>query len=178
MRPLLLRRRELLGLASSLLTVAGCGYRVGTHADLLPDTIHTIALPAWGNLTNRYKMTERIPNALAREFLTRTRYKPTSKPEEGDAILQGSVINYLSFPSISDPKGGRATAVQVSVYLQVSLTDRKSGKVLFTRPNIEFKQRYEIAVDQAAYFEESDAALDRLSRDVARTLVSSILEAF
>jgi hypothetical protein len=40
-------------------------------------------------------------------------------------------------------------------------------------------QRYEISVTSPqAYFEESDAALDRLSRDVARDLVSSILENF
>jgi hypothetical protein len=43
---------------------------------------------------------------------------------------------------------------------------------------MDFRQRYEIAVDQTAYFEESDVALDRLSRDVARALVSSVLEAF
>jgi hypothetical protein len=43
---------------------------------------------------------------------------------------------------------------------------------------MEFKQRYEIAVDQKAYLDESDVALDRLSRDVARTVVSSVLEAF
>jgi hypothetical protein len=33
-------------------------------------------------------------------------------------------------------------------------------------------------VDPNAYFEESDAAMDRLSRDVARTVVSGILEKF
>jgi hypothetical protein len=43
---------------------------------------------------------------------------------------------------------------------------------------MEFRQRYEISVDQLAYFEESDVALARLSQDVARTLVSSILENF
>lgn len=93
-------------------------------------------------------------------------------------MLTGAVVNYMSFPNVSDPRSGRATGVQVSVYLQVTLTERASGKVLYTRPNLEFRQRYEIAVDQAAYFEESDIALDRLSRDVARTLVSSVLEAF
>ena len=40
-------------------------------------------------------------------------------------------------------------------------------------------QRYEIAVvSNQAYFEEDEGAIDRLSRDVARDLVSSILENF
>jgi hypothetical protein len=43
---------------------------------------------------------------------------------------------------------------------------------------MEFRERYEISVDQRAYFDESDAALDRLTEDVARTMVSAILEKF
>lgn len=169
------RRALLAGMASFC---AGCGYHVSGHADTMPKNIHTIAVPAWGNLTSRYKLSEWLPRAIGREFLSRTRYRITAEPNDADAILTGSVVNYLAFPNVSDPQTGRATAIQVSVYLQITLTDRTSGKVIYTRPNIEFKQRYEISVDQSTYFDESDVALDRLSRDVARTVVSSVLEAF
>ena len=54
----------------------------------------------------------------------------------------------------------------------------KNGKILFQRPNVEFRERYEISVDPKQYFDESQAALLRLSRDVARTVVSSIIENF
>jgi len=64
------------------------------------------------------------------------------------------------------------------VTLQVSLTDRSTGRVLFSRPNMEVRERYEVAADQRAYFEESDIALDRLSRSVARSVVSAVLENF
>ena len=43
---------------------------------------------------------------------------------------------------------------------------------------MEFRERYEVSVDPSAYLEESDAALTRLSRDVARTVVSAVLERF
>ena len=101
-----------------------------------------------------------------------------ANPDEADAVLTGNVTNFLSFPSVTDPQTQRASAVLISVFVQVNLTERESGKVLFTRPNLEFRQRYEIAINQSAYFEESDIALERLASDVARTLVSSILEAF
>ena len=143
-----------------------------------PAYIHTIAIPAWGNLTNRYRLTESLPGAIGREFLSRTKYRITSDPNDADAVLTGAVVNYLAFPSVSDPRTGRATAIQVSVYLQVSLVDKKTGKVLYNRQSMEFKQRYEIAVEQVAYFDESDIALERLSKDVARTVVSAVLEAF
>jgi hypothetical protein len=63
------------------------------------------------------------------------------------------------------------------VQLQVRLTD-KTGKVIYDRPSLDFRERYEITVDPKQYFDESQAAAQRLSRDVARTVVSSILENF
>jgi hypothetical protein len=158
--------------------LAGCGYHVSGHADALPPAVKTIAIPAFGNLTNRYRLSERIPAAIGREFLARTRYRIVGEPEGADAVLTGAVVNYMSFPNVTDPTSARAAGIQISVIMQVTLTEQKTGKVLFTRPSLEFRQRYEIAADQTAYFEESDVALDRLSRDVARWLVSSVLEAF
>ena len=160
-----------------LVLLSGCGYRVAGHADALPATVQTIAIPAFGNMTSRYRLSERIPGAIGREFLSRTRYRVVGDPSQADAVLTGTVVNYLSIPNVSDPTSGRAAGIQISVLMAVSLTD-KTGKVLFARPSFEFRQRYEIAADQSAYFEESDVALDRLSRDVARWLVSSVLEAF
>ena len=169
-------RRSLI--AGSGLLTAACGYRAGSHSDLLPPTIKTIAIPIWGNNTANYRLSERLPGAIAREFISRTRYKVVGTVEEADAILNGNIANYLAFPNVTEPDTGRAVGIQISVIMGVSLTERVSGKTLFARPSVEFRNRYEIAVDQTKYFEESDAAMERLSRDVARTLVSSILEAF
>ena len=52
----------------------------------------------------------------------------------------------------------------------MTLTERTTGKVLYSRPNFEMKQRYEISIDPEKYFEESDTALDRLSQEAARQL--------
>jgi hypothetical protein len=50
--------------------------------------------------------------------------------------------------------------------------------VLFNRQNADFRERYEISVDPRNYFDESSTALERLSRDVARSVVSAVLENF
>ncbi|MBI1896063.1 MAG: hypothetical protein HYZ57_06050 [Acidobacteria bacterium] len=162
----------------TLLVCAGCGYHVSGHADLLPRTIGTISVPAFDNLTTRYKLSDRLPAAITREFISRTRYRIVADDTAADAVLRGAVVNYLAYPTIFDQVTGRAAGVQLSIFLQLSLTETGSGKVLFSRPNMEVRQRYEISTDQLAYFEESDLALERLSRDVARTVVSAILEAF
>lgn len=168
------------GLVTVLVSAAlggGCGYHVAGRADLLPKNLKTIAVPAFANATTRYQLTDRLPAAIAREFLRRTRYRVVPDAGQADAILQGSVTNYLSYPTVFEPVTSRAVAVQMTVILEIKLTQRETGTVLYHRP-MEVRQRYEISVDQVAYFDESGAALERLAQDVARAVVSGILENF
>lgn len=155
----------------------GCGYHVAGRADLLPKYVHTIAVPAFSNNTVRYRLTDRLPEDISKEFVLRTRYNITPEARGADAVLQGSVINYSAIPTVYDAIGGRASAVQVMVTLRLTLR-ASNGKVLFERQSMEVRERYEISGDARAYFEESDVALERMSRDVARSVVSAILENF
>jgi hypothetical protein len=157
--------------------LAGCGYHVAGHADLLPKNIKTIAIPAFGNVTMRYKLADRITAEVTREFISRTRYAVVADPKKADAVLTGALVNFTSYPTTFDPVTSRASGAQAIVNVQVMLMD-KTGKVLFNRPSMEVRQRYEIAVDAAGYFDESGPAMDRVARDVARSIVSSVLENF
>jgi hypothetical protein len=167
--------------AAAVLTaviLSGCGYKAGSRADLLPRNLHTIAVPAFNNLTPRYRLTDGVPASITREFLTRTRYRVVADPNEADAVLNGAIIAFNAFPTIFDPATGRAAAVQVNVVLQLRLMERQTGKVLFERQAFEARQRYEVSVDPVAYFDESGVGIDRLCRDVAQQLVSAVLENF
>ena len=158
-----------------------CGYGVTGKADLLPKTIKTIAIPAWGNQTERYKVGDLMAGALTREFISRTRYAIVADPNQAEAVLSGSVLQVLPQPTVTgrvEGRAERAAGVQILVLMQMRLTERATGKILFDRPRFEARQRYEISVDAAAYFEESSPALGRLARDVARDAVSAILEGF
>ena len=166
----------LLALAAILATA--CGYHVAGRADLVPKSIQTIAIPAFSNITTRYKLTDRLAEAISREFISRTRYRIVPDPDQADAVLRGAVLSYSSFPTIFDPATGRASGVQLQVTLRVSLVERASGKVLFNRPNMDVRERYQISTDPSVFFEESDAALDRASQQTARQVVSAILENF
>lgn len=157
---------------------AGCGYHVAGRADLLPKDLHTIAIPAFANATTLYTLTQSLPQAIGREFIRRTRYRIVADPAQADATLEGAVLQYFSYPTVFDASTGRASGVQMILVLDVKLRDVKTGNVLFQRPAMQVQNRYEISSDQAAYFEESDAALERLSAEVARALVSAILENF
>jgi RNase P/RNase MRP subunit p29 len=167
-----------IALAFAAACLCSCGYHVAGHTNLMPASIHTICVPAFGNATTRYKLTDRLAEAIAKEFISRTHYRVVSDPNTADAVLNGTVINYISYATVADPVTGRATAVDLRVYLRVSLTERATGKVLFTRPSMEVRERYEVSVDPRTYFDESDSALDRASRQVAATVVTAILTNF
>ncbi len=170
--------RLVLTLCLAALALAGCGYHVAGKADMLPKTIRTIAIPTFTNTSARYKLTDLLPAAITREFISRTKYQIITDPSQADAVLRGAIVNYFSYPIVFDPATGRASTVQLSVFLKVTLEERATGKILFTRPNMEVKERYEISVDPSVYFDESGPALQRISRDVARSVVSAVLENF
>lgn len=164
--------------ASVAVLVSSCGYHTGGRADLIPKTIHTIAIPAFANATTRYKLTDQLPEAIAREFIARTHYRIVTDPAAADAVLNGTVLTYVAYTTVVDPITGRASAVEVHVGMRLSLVERATGKVLYSRPNFEMRERYQIALDPNAFFEESDAALARASQQTAEQVVSSILENF
>jgi hypothetical protein len=158
--------------------LAGCGYHVAGHADLLPKTIRTIAVPAFGNITVRYQLARLLPTDITREFISRTRYKIVADPNQADAVLTGTLTNFALIPVVLEPVSGHATGVQVIVTMQVALTERATGKMLFQRSSYEIRERYEISVDPQAYFDETGTAIPRVSKDAARSLVTGILENF
>jgi hypothetical protein len=159
-----------------LVTLTACGYHVSGHGDMLPKTISTIAIPSFGNLTSRYKLARTLPTDIGREMISRTKYKIVAEPGQAEAVLTGTVRNFAAYPTIS--AGGRSTTVEAVVTLDVTLTNRATGAVLFSRAGAEFRERYEISIDPKAYFDESGTAMERLSKSVARSVVSAILEKF
>jgi len=157
---------------------AGCGYHVSGHGDLMPKTVKTIAVMPFANITVRYQLARMLPAEIGHEFITRTKYHIVADATQADAVLTGTLSNFAYYPTIFDPVSGRATAVDVIVTLQVTLTNRATGTAIFSRSGWEFRDRYEISIDPKAYFDESGPAMQRVSRDASRSIVSAILEAF
>lgn len=163
----------LLALAS-----ASCGYKLAGTADTIPKTVKSIAIPPFANATTRYQLTNHLPNAIAREFNSRTDYDVIPDASQADAVLTGVVASVIAFPTTFDPRTGRAAGVEISVTLSIQLRERQTGKLIYNQPSYAFRHRYEISVDPGVYFDESSAAFARLSEDVARTVVTAVLENF
>ena len=165
-------------LGSFLLAVTSCGYHTAGHAVQLPESVKTIAVPAFVNQTTTYRVEQMLTASVVREFTTRTHYRILNDPSEAaDATLLGTVLSTSASPLTYNSTTGQAASVLVVVSMRVSLTDRE-GKVLYQNPSYVFREQYEVSQDLASFFEEDTPAYRRLSQDFARTLVSNILEGF
>jgi outer membrane lipopolysaccharide assembly protein LptE/RlpB len=160
------------------LLLVACGYHTAGHSTRLPQQVHTIAVPAFVNKSQTYRIEQTLTSAVVREFNSRTSYKVLhDAKDDADAILRGTVLNAGSSTLTYDAQTGRASTMLITVNVKVQLVDRK-GAVLYDNPNYTFREQYQVSREIASFFEEDSAALDRLSRDFARTLVSNILEAY
>jgi hypothetical protein len=168
----------LICLAAYAVLLTGCGYHVGGQADLVPKSVKTICVPPFKNRTKQYRMVDVLPNAIDREFKARTKYVIVNDPLEADAILQGEITNVLIVPTVYDPTTGTATALQVIAYMNLTLTERVSGKVLYSNVGLAYRDNAEIAASASKYFDETDFSVNRMSKGIAAMIVSSILEAF
>jgi hypothetical protein len=167
-----------LWLASACVAAASCGYHVAGHSDILPKSAQTICIPAFANATIHYQLTDRLPEAIAREFIARTRYHIVSDPQTADLVLRGTVLNYIAGATVVDPVTNRATAADMHVYLNITLIERATGKVLYTRPGMDARERYEISENEQQFFDESVSAMERVAKFVAQQVVSAVLSGF
>jgi outer membrane lipopolysaccharide assembly protein LptE/RlpB len=160
-----------------LLITTACGYHIAGRGARLPQAVRTIAVPAFVNQTQSYRIEQVLTAAVVRELNTRTTYRINTETADADATLKGTVVTTNAVPATFDSQTGRTTTALVTVTMRVALVDRK-GTTLFDNPNYTFREQYQVSRELSSFFEEESPAIDRLSRDFARTLVSNILEAY
>lgn len=157
---------------------SGCGYHTAGRGDRLPETLRTIAIPGFKNQTQTYRIEQILTRDVVREFVARTRYQIIDTlSDSADATLKGTVVSTVAAPLTYDSQTGRASSEVVTITLKISLVDR-SGRVLFENQNYTFRDVYQISRAISSFFDEQTPALQRMSHDFARTLVSDILEAY
>jgi outer membrane lipopolysaccharide assembly protein LptE/RlpB len=165
-------------MTAATIATLGCGYHTAGHVSTVPESVRTIAIPAFTNNSPTYRVEQLLTAAVIHEFTTRTNYHIANDPGEGaDAVLHGTVTGTSVFPSTYDSQTGRASSVQVSVSMNVTLAGR-DGKILFQNPSYLFRQQYQVSQEIDTFFQEDTPALQRLAQQFAQSLVSNILEGF
>jgi hypothetical protein len=168
-------------LAAALLTTA-CGYTLAGRGSFLPDYIKTIGVPPFANRTQVFNLETQLTQKVRAEFIGRGKYKILPDQNNVDAILTGEILSANLVP-VSFTTQQIASRYALTVAARIDLRDVRENKVLWENNSLVFRQDYEAqtgtnAQDANAFFNHDANALDRMSTDFARTIVSAILEAF
>jgi hypothetical protein len=165
-----------------LVSMPGCGYSLSGRGSFLPAYIKVIGVPAFTNATSVYDVERKMSERVRAELIGRGKYKVTSDTTGVDAVLTGEILSITLVPS------GITQQVQASRYVltltaRIEFKDTKTDKVLWSNSAMQYREEYDVtnvanAADPSAFFGQDVNALDRITQEFARSIVSAILEAF
>jgi hypothetical protein len=172
-----------LGVAACLTAAGpGCGYSLAGRGSFLPSYIKTIGVPMFVNRTTVFNLETMLTQKVRAEFIGRGKYQILPQNTGVDAVLNGEVTAVSIVPA-SFTVNQLASRYAVTMSARIELRDLRENKVLWENPGVSFRQDYDATAgrgvtDPVAFFQQDTNALERMSGEFARTIVSAILEAF
>ena len=160
----------------------GCGYALAGRGSFLPAYIRTIGVPTFQNRSTVFNLETLLTQKVRSEFIGRGKYQIVPEATGVDALLTGEVTN-VSIAPASFSATQLASRYAIIMTARVELRDIRENKLLWENSSVTFRQEYEATsdntvIDAATFFQQDVNALDRMSGEFARTIVSAILEAF
>ena len=173
-------------LAGALLAAAansGCGYSLAGQGSFLPDYIQTIGIPLFENATTVFEVEQTLTQQVVQQFIGRGSYNVSSADTGVDALLSGTISSIDIQPATFSPQQ-QASKYIFTLRVAIEFRDLTTDEILWENPALTFSDEYEVAsgsggqLDANTFFGQQSNAVERLARDFALTVVSSILEAF
>jgi hypothetical protein len=161
---------------------AGCGYSLAGRGSFLPAHIMTIGIPPVENRTGTPRIEQLFTERIRIEFINRGKYKILLDATGADALLRGEIAAVTVQPAGVNERQ-LADRYLVTVVLKVSFIDLKNNnEVIWANDALTVRGEYELSarggVDGASLVDQQSTMVERLSTDVARTVVTAIMEAF
>jgi hypothetical protein len=163
-------------------SATGCGYALAGRGSFLPPHIRTIGVPTFTNRTTVFNLETLLTQKVRSEFIGRGKYQILPENTGVDAVLTGEVTSASLTPASFNAQQ-LATRYALTMTARIELRDVRENKVLWENPGLMFRQEYEATSgttvsDAVTFFQQDVTALERISSEFARTIVSAILEAF
>jgi len=162
---------------------SGCGYALSGRGSFLPAYIRVVGIPALVNNTAFFQVEQILTEKIRTEFIGRGRYTVMSDAEGGDAVVTGTVTS-INVQPVGFTEQQLASRYQFTLTMNVQFTDARTSQVLWSNSALTFREEYElstrsnVALEGATFLSQERSSFDRIADDVARTVVTAILEAF
>lgn len=164
---------------------SSCGYALAGRGSFLPANIRSIGVPLLENRTPYTRIEQVITGKIRTEFIDRSSGKYQIVPAAAgvDAVLSGAITGLVT-QAVGLTNQQLASRQRFTVTLRIQLTDSRSGQVLWSNETLTFTEEYDLKtgtngqIDSTVLLEQEGPAVERLATDLARTVVTAILEAF
>jgi outer membrane lipopolysaccharide assembly protein LptE/RlpB len=164
-------------LAWVAVVLTGCGYHSVGASSHLPPNVRTLAVPVFTTRAQAFHTEFAFTQAVIRELNTRTKYQILNKDADADATLRGVILSESASPLTYDSTSGQTSSYLITITARVTLTAR-DGRVLYQNDSLPFREQFQSTQDTTSFIQEDGPAVQRIARDFAQTIVSSILESY
>jgi hypothetical protein len=162
-------------------TLAGCGYALEGRGITTDPSIRRIGVPVFQDQTGRYDLDSKITAAVINELLKRGRFTVVKETTGVDAVVDGEIVGFEVEPVNFTDSGEYTEATRYAVTVTANVTYRKVGQSepLWSNERFSFRDEYDLDDSTSAnFFDREEQSIDRLAESFARSLVSTMLEAF
>jgi hypothetical protein len=169
-------------LAVAIAAQSGCGYSLAGRGSFLPAYIKRIGIPLFVNGTTVFNLDQKVTDKVRSEFIGRGKWTIAPDQTGVDAVVSGTITGVTLTP-VAFNQQQQATRYALSMTGAVEFKDLQTNKVIWTNPSMAYREEFDVpasqnTLDTSTYFGQDANALDRLSSEFSRALVSAILEAF
>ena len=164
-------------------STSGCGYALAGRGAFLPDYIRTVGIPQLVNNSTFFQVEQTLTEKIRAEFIGRGRYTVLPAPEGADAVVTGAVTS-ISVQPVGFNDQQLASRYVFLLTMRVEFTDARTKQILWSTNALTFREEYELttrsntALEGATFLTQERSSFDRIADDVARTVVTAIVEAF
>ncbi len=174
-------RRDALWLGAGVMA-SGCGYALAGRGNSLPATIVSIGVPQFFNQSTTADIDRVLTDAVRAEFQTKGKYRILPDATGVDGLLVGRVLNVVLQPSAFTSQN-QVSRQLIIVSASIEFTEVLESRVIWANPSFQARDEFDVttgvsATDPSALFAQDASALERLGRNFARSVVTSIFEAF
>jgi hypothetical protein len=179
------RHFGVLSIVAWAIASSSCGYALAGQGNFLPAYIRTIGVPTFTNQTSYFDLAQIATDKVRTEFIGRGKYKVIPETNGADAVLSG-IVTSISIVPTNFEVGQQASRYVITVTANIELRDVQKNTVLWANPYVTVREEQDATtttstntiVDPSQFFNQETNAMKRITDEFARTVVSSILEAF
>jgi hypothetical protein len=159
-----------------MLSLDVCGYKPAGKGKRLPANLKTLAVPIFKNTGLKFRVEQRFTTAVIEEILKRARGINVVTTSEGaDAVFEADLRSMRTQGIILD-NAGRTRVWNIRIIVSVTVRDLRSNRILFNNQRMSFEGEYELSEDPRSFFNEENPAVERIARDFAQSIISTIME--